>query len=466
MTMKRILSLLTLATSVALISSCGGDRTTQIPQSDTTPEGVVAAEPEPVALNASPEWIQGATLYEVNVRQYSKEGNLKVFNRSIPRLKNMGVDILWFMPVQPIGKENRKGTLGSYYSISDYTAVNPEFGTLDDFKETVRSAHSMGMKVILDWVANHSAFDNPWAKDHPEWYTQDANGNIIPPNPDWSDVADLNYDNDSMRQAMKDAMKFWIEECDIDGFRCDVAGEVPLDFWESTIAELREMKDVFMLAEWDEPKMHSCFNASYAWGFHHQLMEIGKGHYNLDNLRKFMIEEDEKYPEDAYKLRFTTNHDENTWKGTEEELFGPLTKNFQALMYTVPGMPLLYSGQESKLDKRLEFFEKDEIDWNRYELADFFTKLNAIKEENPALWGGANGGSFEFLGEDCSNGVMAFDRIKGENHVRFIMNGTDEQQDISAYMDDTPNDMDLMRGSVYSAKVIMPYEFLILQMNE
>lgn len=455
--------------STLLLTSCGGSvkhddsgDIDTVAQATSTPEDA----PKGNGLNAAPEWAGPATMYEVNVRQFSKDGTLNTFSKSIPRLKNMGVDILWFMPVQPIGVENRKGSLGSYYSISDYTAVNPEFGTMDDFKKTVKMAHSMGMKVILDWVANHSAFDNAWAKDHPEWYTQDENGNIIPPNPDWSDVADLNYDNQDMRKAMLDAMKFWVTEADIDGFRCDVAGEVPQDFWDDAIRELRGMKEVFMLAEWDEPMMHSSFNASYAWGFHHQLMEIGKGAHDLDDLRTFLVEEDEKYADDAFKLRFTTNHDENTWKGSETELFGPLTRNFQALIFAAPGIPLMYSGQESVLDQRLEFFEKDEIDWKRYALADFFSKLNAIKAENPALHGGEFGGSFTFLGEDCSNGVMAFDRIKGENHVRFIMNCTDAAQDITAYLDGTPNDLSLMDGTNFSGPNLGAYDFVLLQMNQ
>lgn len=449
--------------SFLTLMGCGGNGNQQAnaPAIDTN-----ASTTEIPQLNAAPDWAGPATMYEVNVRQYSKEGTLNAFSKSIPRLKNMGVDILWFMPVQPIGIENRKGSLGSYYSISDYTAVNPEFGNLDDFKKTVDMAHSMGMKVILDWVANHSAFDNPWAKEHPEWYTQDSLGNIIPPNPDWSDVADLNYDNQDMRRAMIDAMKFWIVETDIDGFRCDVAGEVPQDFWDAAIEELRAEKEVFMLAEWDEPWVHSSFNASYAWGFHHQLMEIGKGHYTLDSLRKFLVEEDAKYDEGAFKLRFTTNHDENTWKGSEKELFGDLTRNFQALIYAAPGMPLMYSGQESVLEQRLEFFEKDEIDWKRYGLADFFSKLNEIKDENPALHGGEFGGSLTFLGDDCSNGIMAFDRVKGENKVRFIMNCTPQAQDISAYLDSTPNDLSLMDGKLFSGSKLPANDFVILQMND
>lgn len=423
-------------------------------------------EAEPGALNATPDWAYSATMYEVNVRQFSEGGTLKEFDQHLERLAELGVDILWFMPIQPIGVENRKGTLGSYYSISDYTAVNPEFGTIEDFKATVEKAHSLGMKVILDWVANHSAFDNPWAKSNPEWYTQDSAGNIIPPNPDWSDVADLNYDNADMRRAMIDAMLFWIKETDIDGFRCDVAGEVPIDFWEPAIEEIRAEKDVYMLAEWDEPYMHSCFNATYGWGFHHNLMEVGKGHYNLDSLRKQVLSDQEKFEKEAFKLRFTTNHDENSWKGTEEALFGPLTTSFQALIYALPGTPLLYSGQESVLDKQLEFFEKDLIDWKNYELTEFFAMLDAVREKHPAMWGGAEGGSLEFLGEDCSNGIFAFDRAKEDDRVRFIMNGNAEEADISAYVAGESNLTDLMTGQPFEGSSLGAHDFVLLHVSK
>lgn len=442
-----------------VLASCGNQQANEeSTQMDTTKVEV--------ALNHAPDWSKNAMMYEVNVRQYTPEGTLKAFQKSLPRLKEMGVDILWFMPIQPIGVENRKGTLGSYYSIQDYTAVNPSFGTMEDFKSIVDEAHNLGMKVILDWVANHSAFDTKWAKEHPEYYTQDSTGKIIPPNPDWSDVADLNYDNQEMRAEMTASMKYWITEANIDGFRCDVAGEVPLDFWEATIRELRDTKDIFMLAEWDEPKMHSCFNATYAWGFHHVLMEVGKGEMNLDSIRSFVTAEMAKYPADAFKLRFTTNHDENTWKGTEEALFGPLTHNFQALIFTLPGMPLTYSGQESVLDKQLEFFEKDEIEWKNYELADYFKTLDKIREENPALWGGAEGGDLTWLGDNSANGILAFDRVKGDNHIRVIMNCTDKIQSVEAYLNAEGTLTNLVTNAPYEGIRIKPYEFVILKISK
>lgn len=414
-----------------------------------------------VALNAAPEWIDNAVIYEVNLRQYSEEGTINKFAESLPRLKELGVDVLWFMPIHPIGVKNRKGTMGSYYSIQDYKAVNPEFGSMEDFKAVVAKAHDLGMKVIIDLVANHSAWDTKWITEHPEYYTQDSAGNIIPPNPDWSDVADFNYENDGLREAMIDAMKFWIDEADIDGYRCDVAGEVPMDFWDASIKELRSMKEIFMLAEWDDPKMHTSFNATYGWGYHHTLMEVGKGEWNIDSILTYFENDLSRYPADAYRLRFNTNHDENSWKGTEEELFGPLADNFQILAYTAPGVPLIYSGQESGLDKQLEFFEKDVIDWKNFEKTDFLAQLARLKHDQSALKAGANAGSFEMLASDPEAGLLVYDRMNDENHIRVVLNCSDQAKSIVDFAEGevifstdekAGNELAAYKGLVYKLK--------------
>ena len=457
-----------------LLTACGGEKGNSGKSHDSDYRQETPADSlseENYSAKADIDWVKNAVIYEVNVRQYSPEGDFAGFEKHLPRLKKLGVDILWFMPIHPIGVKNRKETeesLGSYYAVKDYKGVNPDLGSLEEFKALVGKCHDMGFKVVLDWVANHSAPDNAWVEEHPDFYTKDEEGNypIAPVGTDWWDVADLNYDNPDLRAAMVDAMKFWVDECDIDGFRCDVAGEVPLDFWQETIKELRGMKEIFMLAEWDDPKMHSCFNATYGWGFHHALMEVGKGHWTLDSLRKQMLDDNARFTEGAFKLRFTTNHDENTWKGTEESLFGKNTKNFQALIFAAPGMPLMYSGQESVLDKQLEFFEKDEIDWKSYELAPFFKKLDEVREANPAIWGGEWGGSFMFLGGDSSNGVMAFERSRDNNRIRFIMNCSDSEQDISQYLDDSPNDISLMDNTVFAGPTLSAHEFIMLEMKD
>jgi glycosidase len=213
-----------------------------------------------------PLWSINSTIYEVNLRQYAKNSSFKSFEKEIPRLKSMGVDILWFMPIHPIGVKERKGTLGSYYAVKDYKAVSEEFGTMDEFKHMVNYAHSIGMHVIIDWVGNHTSPDHNWTVTNPDFYTKGADGKFVPPVPDWSDVIDLNYDNKALRAAMIDAMKFWLTETKIDGFRCDVAEMVPIDFWVETQKELVAVyPNLFMLAEGEKPELHAAFNMTYTW---------------------------------------------------------------------------------------------------------------------------------------------------------------------------------------------------------
>jgi glycosidase len=426
--MKKI-NLFLAFSAVVMLTNCtpASQTETQSSSSDSTTLGV--------PLNHVPDWSYDDVMYEVNIRQYSEEGTFRAFAEQIPRLKEMGVDILWLMPIHPIGEKNRKGSLGSYYSIKDYKAVNPEFGNLDDFKALVDLAHQHEMKVIIDWVANHSAWDANWVETNPEFYTKDSTGAIIPPNPDWTDVADLDYNNPDLHIAMIDAMKFWVETCDIDGFRCDVAGEVPMAFWDEAIKNLRAIKPLFMLAEWDDPKMHSSFNATYGWGYHHTLMEIGKGHYNLDSLSTYFLKDMERYPAEAFRLRFNTNHDENSWKGTEKELFGDLDYNFQVLAFTAPGMPLIYSGQESGLNKRLEFFEKDAIDWNNYQHAEFFKELSSLKHDHQVLHAGSAGGAMTIVEVNPETGMFVFDRFNNESKLRVVMNCSKSVQDAEKFIE-------------------------------
>ena len=339
---------------------------------------------------AAPEWTQSANIYEVNIRQYTPEGTFRAFMKHLPRLKKMGVDILWIMPIHPIGEKNRKGGMGSPYASKNYKEVNPDFGTKADFKQLVEQAHALGFKVILDWVANHSAFDNIWAKEHPDWYTQDKDGNIIhPKDTDWTDVADLNYDNPDMRAAMIGAMQYWLREFDIDGYRCDVAGFVPDDFWKEAITELQKTKNIFMLAEWDEPKMHDdYFHMTYGWGFHHIMNKVAKSKMPISAIDAFIKKDNKKYKHEDYRMNFTTNHDENSWNGTVYERMGKLADAMTVLAFTIQGMPLIYSGQEAGLNKRLSFFEKDSIDWSDISKEMFFKKLLQLKHENKALWNG------------------------------------------------------------------------------
>jgi len=352
-----------------------------------------------------PDWVKSANIYEVNLRQYTPGGTIKEFETHLPRLKEMGVDILWFMPIFEIGKVNRKATqtklieeiedpkeqeryLGSYYGIKDYLSVNPEFGTMDEFKALVNKIHEMGMYVVLDIAVNHTAWDHDWIKSNPEFYTQIKEGDTpwkkewmeehpeyykqlqergmtYPVGTDWWDTADLNYDNKDLREEMKKILKFWIKEVDVDGYRCDVAGMVPTDFWEDVRPMLDSIKPVFMLAEAEQVDHHyKAFDASYAWEFHHVMNKIAKGEETAIAIDHYFAKQDTLFPSNAIRMNFITNHDENSWNGTVEERMGEASKAMAVLTYTVPGMPLIYSGQEAGLDKRLLFFEKDEIDWS------------------------------------------------------------------------------------------------------
>lgn len=381
------------------------------------------------SVSRTPDWANYASIYEVNIRQYTPEGTFNAFAKHLPRLRELGVDILWFMPVQPIGEKRRKGPLGSYYSIQDYTAINPEFGTMDDFKRLVDKAHGMGFKVVLDWVANHSSWDNKWMTRHDDWYTRDADGNMVAPY-DWTDVADLNYDMYYMRQAMTEAMLFWVQEADIDGFRCDVAGEVPLDFWEETRAQLDALKDVWMLAEDGSQYglLNRAFNANYGWHFHHLMNEVAQGKSPASVLLPHFEDIKKQYPHGTYPMQFITNHDENSWAGTVYERLGDGHKAFAVLTFTVPGMPLIYSGQEAGLNKRLRFFDKDTIDWSDQTLMPFYTQLNSLKAEHPALWNGRAGGELRAMNHDQLDAVVAFSRSKGKDKVVTLLNLSSKPQ--------------------------------------
>lgn len=382
------------------------------------------SEQLPVSKVEHPEWSKNASIYEVNIRQYTPEGTFNAFREDLPRLQAMGVDILWLMPIHPIGEVNRKGSLGSYYAVKDFKAVNPEFGTEEDFQALVDEAHDLGMKVIIDWVANHSAWDNVWTVNK-DWYTLDDEGNFVPPVEDWSDVIDFNYDNEEMRAAMHDALQYWVREFNIDGYRCDVAGMVPTDFWVKAHTELDKIKDVFMLAEDGEPELLiEAFDMNYAWEYAHVIREISAGEQTFDDLDALFARDAERFPPNGYRMYFTTNHDENSWNGSDTELYGPNFENFAVLSATVAGMPLIYTGQESGLDKRLAFFEKDEVEWDGYKYEDFYRTLLTIQETNEALWNGEFGGDRTRI--ESPEGTYAYSRKKDGNEVIVAINITEQ----------------------------------------
>ena len=428
-----------------------------------------------------PDWHKNANIYEVNLRHYTEEGTFAAFQEQLPRLKEMGVDILWFMPIHPISMKNRKATpdlaieevtdpamkekaLGSPYAVADYKGVNPDFGTMEDFKNLLKAINDQGMRCIIDWVPNHTGWDNYWIEEHPDWYTKDAEGNITDPiNADtgepwgWTDVADLNYDNPEMRLGMIDAMRFWAEDIGIDGFRVDVAHGVPLDFWDQCMDSLYQIKPLFMLAEAAIPDRVNSgnFMMDYGWEMHHLLNSIAKTQ-GVDkgstqqlvagnivegaeeeveqktalDIDALLAVNDKRYSE-GYKMHFTSNHDENSWAGTEFDRMGVAHQAFAVLVSTFDGMPLIYSGQESAMDKRLAFFTKDEIDWGDYVYADFYKALFDLKHRNQALWNGEYGGELVKIPTGKDEAVYAFQREKNGDQVVVIINLSNEAQSIT-----------------------------------
>ncbi len=434
----RMKTIFTTCLVAAILFSCGEGR------HDHTANAEIKGHSDTRVLQ-HPEWSKNATIYEVNIRQHTPEGTFAAFEQDIPRLKSMGVDILWLMPIHPIGIVNRKGGLGSHYSVLDYTAVNPQYGNLDDFKRLVKTAHDNGMHVIIDWVANHSAFDNHWTKDHTDYYLLDTAGKIQPPlGTDWTDVAQLNYENKALWTGMIDALKYWVKDCDIDGYRCDVAEKVPTEFWNAARSSLDSLKPVFMLAEAERKEHHlKAFDMSYAWEFMHISNEIAKGKKKLSDLDNYVAKQDTAFPRSAYRMYFTTNHDENSWNGTGAERLGNARQVMDVLAFTIAGMPLLYSGQEGGEQypdgkvHRLSFFEKDTVNWNNYKYQDFYSKLLHLHQNNQAMWNGEFGGEFKKIKTSSDDVLYCFSRIKDNNHVVVLLNFSDKPQSVD-FLGDMP----------------------------
>ena len=399
------------------------------------------AEPESTDLVA-PNFEHNAVIYEVNVRQFTQEGTFKAFEEHLPRLRELGVDILWLMPIHPISQEKMKGEIGSPYSVDDYYAVSSEFGSEQDFRDLVKKAQGMGMKVILDWVANHTGWGHAWITEHPDWYTQDQNGNIVhPPGTDWTDVADLNFDKPEMRKAMIEAMKYWVTEYGIDGYRADVAHSVPVDFWNQASAELHEIKDVFMLAEdgGDMALLKTAFDTNYAWPLKDLFNRLGRNSADAGDFRRNLKSTASQYKDGNYQMVFITNHDENSWSGSEFERLGDNVRNLAVISFTVPGMPLIYGGQEIAIERRLAFFERDPIiwpeksEWGQSEWEIFYSKLVDLRTNNPGLWSAGAGGLLRPLHFENTD-VIAFSRSTGAtkelpaNDVIVIANLAPEEQ--------------------------------------
>ena len=375
-----------------------------------------------------PDWTYDSVMYEVNIRQFSPEGTFAGVEAQLPRLKDLGVDILWLMPMYEIGTEGRKGTLGSYYAISDYKKVNPEFGTMEDFEHLLAAAHKLGFKVILDWVANQTAPDNVWMTEKPaNFYERDSLGNAIWEY-DWTDTRSLNYENEDVWWAQDDAMRFWLKK-GVDGFRCDAAGEVPAEFWKGILPKMnKDYPKIYLLAEAERDNLADAtetFDANYAWELHHLLNSMAQGRKTVADLKDYVTRDAARFPKEAFRLTFTSNHDENSWSGTEFEREGAAANACAVLCFTLPGsQPLIYTGQEIGLSRRLEFFEKDPItDWSANAYTTFWKKLVDLKHNNPALAAGEKGGDIVWweLPEGL-DGLVAFHREVKGNKVIVLAN--------------------------------------------
>ena len=427
--------------------------------------------------------LETAVIYEANIRQYSPEGTFSEFTKDIPQLKQLGVKVIWLMPVFPISETKRKATggadskfasdfpedeqdnyLGSYYAVTDFTKINPEFGTIDDFRALVKTAHTNGIYVILDWVPNHTGWDHRWLETNPEYYTQNENGEVVhPEGTDWTDVADLNYDNDAMRKEMIADMSYWITKEGVDGFRCDVAGSVPLDFWQQAVPQLRAQKDVFMLAEAWEPELldGDLFDMAYAWDGHHLLNGLAKKEKSLKDYDAYISKITADYDADDILMNFVTNHDENSWSGTIKERMGEASDLMTVMSFMMKGMPLIYSGQEYDLAHRLKFFEKDSFPKTKGKSWKLLQKLGTLKNTNTALNGGKNAADYKRL--DSEDTVLMFERTKDGNTILCIGNFSDMSTKINVpqgkYVDYMTNNTLDLNGDAFEMK---PWDYKIL----
>lgn len=412
---------------------------------------MTAQDKKIITKNYNHSELDNAVIYEANIRQYSPEGTFNAFTKDIPKLKKIGVKVIWLMPVHEVGMKNRKAHgnvsieqipenekakyFGSHYSVKDYRSVTPNYGTKKDFDKLVQTAHKNGMFVILDWVANHTAWDHPWMTNHPEYYTKDKNGNFVSPF-DWTDVADLNYDNPEMRKAMLEDMKYWITNHNIDGFRCDVAMEVPRDFWDNTSVELNKVKPIFMLMEAEQPDlMQDAFDAQYGWTVHHIFNKIYKGENTVKDFDAYIQKVLTSNEADDIYMNFTSNHDENSWNGTEYERLNDAVETFAALTFIMPGLPLIYNGQEYDLNRRLKFFEKDQFAHTPGKMMRVYQKLGKLKTENPALNGGKKAASYQRIGTSSDDKILAFQRENKGKKVIYLGNLSKNAQEFTVNLD-------------------------------
>lgn len=431
--MKRFLALLLAASMIFALVACSSEQKEEETKanaytlSEDVKEGSVVdgvmteiKQDDPILERTTASWLDTCVLYEVNIRQYTEEGTFKAFEGHLDRLKDMGVNTLWLMPIHPISETKRKGTLGSYYAVDDYKAVNPEFGTIEDFQHLVTTAHDKGFKVILDWVANHTGWDNAWITEHNDWYKKNKNGDIISPN-NWTDVAQLDYSNYEMRAEMIKCMQYWIEDMGVDGFRCDHVSGVPVTFWNAATYKLKSVNsEILMLAEasGNDVLTQYAFDSCYNDALYGQAKAVKNG-VAISTIQQSM-KPDDLYVEGSFPMNYLDNHDKNSYEGTIVENFGDAYEPLLALTYLTPGIPLIYTSDEEGYDHMIEFFEKDTIKWDdKPKYAPLITALSQIKTDNAAL--NSTNRDLNVLTEDADY-LFAFSRAKSDNTVIYVAN--------------------------------------------
>ncbi|WP_176712967.1 alpha-amylase family glycosyl hydrolase [Hydrotalea sp. AMD] len=406
--MKSFLSFLT---AIVFLTACN----------QSSHQQSAVAKSDTAMIDGHPAWIMQGNIYEVNIRQYTAAGTFKAFEPNLDRLKAMGVQTLWFMPINPISKTDRKGSLGSYYAVSTYMDVNPEFGTMAGWKQLVALCHEKGFKVLLDWVPNHTGADHYWLTKHPDFYVKDSTGKPAMA-ADWADTRKLNYANNELRDTMIAQMKYWIDSTGIDGYRCDVASDVPDDFWKKCIATLRKDKNIFMLAEGDKPALNEDgFDATYTWNDFNIMKEIAKGKKPAYAIDSALHRTDSLFPKNALRMYFTSNHDENSWNGADfSTMPGASHAPFAVFTQTiVRSVPLIYSGQEEPVLRVIRFFDKDTMIFNKYERAPFYAKLLHLRSENEAL---AANATFMQIHTNADDKVFAYLRTMNNKKVLVVLN--------------------------------------------
>ena len=402
---------------------------------DTAPAATPLADryqPTPYVRVQHPEWTRDAAIYQINLRQFTPEGTFAAAEKQLPRIKALGADIVWLMPIHPIGTRNRKGILGSPYAVRDYFGVNPEFGTLADLKHFVATAHGLGLHVILDWVANHTAWDNPLVQEHPEWYQRDWKGDFRPtPWFDWTDIINLDYRQSGLREYMTRALKYWVSEADVDGYRCDVAGFVPLDFWNNVRRELDAIKPVFLLAEAQSRDLHAeAFDATYAWGWYEAMHAVAAGKADVGALAGYYSENEGLFPPGCMRLTFVSNHDKNAWDGTGPEQFGAGLDAAIVLSVVGDGIPMIYNGQEAGETKRLKFFEKDPIAWREHPVGELYRRLFALKKAHSSLWNAPWGALMVRVPNSAPSAVLSFVRRNDREALFAVFNFSSAAQTV------------------------------------